>query len=261
MDAEAIERCRAFLQAATEAEIAAERDVPSRLLLDAREWNGRTVAVGYAPFEPPPPEARLVLAGLAPTPVVVKDMLTAARLRPSRRSPANVDEIVRMVRYGRLPAQKRLTRSLYEVGLARYLGLPTDEGLLLRAGPLVHMTWLLPYPVWVDGEHREVFDHPLAVPVLEEMLHKTFVPLMREAQDAIFVPLGKPASALIRYAAEAAGVSPQRVLPGLPNPMTPCPEEMRIYRGTDGGRPLWRRKYLGTWEESSRVIGRLAGVH
>lgn len=192
----------------------AKGDILNDSLLVAREGN---LAVYYAPFDHVNTDASLALVGL--TPGWQETQIAYQVFRDTRSSGGTEDEGLIAVKAAASFSgmRTRLCRWLDELGVARWLGLPSTTALFVGHAHLLHATSLSRYPVFVGPSLANYTGHgpaPGASPLLMSMVHDVLLPELAMLPTALIVPMGRSVSAALA----AAEIDAARCLYGFPHP-------------------------------------------
>ena len=210
----------------------AEIRQPNRLLIEAGTHRGKRLEVAYAPFNHVTPGARIVIVGITPGRVQMRNaLLEAQRQLHAGRSTTEALAAAKVFASFSGPMRANLVAMLDDIGVHALLGLPTTGALWNGAADRVHFTSALRYPVFVDGQNYGGQPSMLTTPLLREQLERWLVAEMRQLPDAVFVPLGPKVAEALEHAAPLAGLSRAQVLAGLPHPSGASGERIAYFLG------------------------------
>jgi hypothetical protein len=153
----------------------------------------------------------------------------------------------------------KLVELLDHIGVNRFIDRPTTAGLWSKDQDLVHFTSCLRYPVFVDGKNYSGQPAILKTPFLKAELERWLVEEMRALPKAVWVALGDHAGKAAPYAAQIAGLDPDRLIVGLPHPSGQNVERINYFLGR--GRPDGPSKKTNTARMDAareRIIGQIA---
>lgn len=190
------------------------------------------VSVHYAPFEWVNPQARVVLVGITPGKTQAANALSEAK-RVINDGAADTEVLRRAKATGAFSGAMRpnLVALLDEVGLQKWLGLPSCGDLFGSAAGLLQTASVLQFPVFVDGENYSGTPDPTMHPLLRNMVTQHFGKMCAQMPNAVFVPLGAVPSKVLAWLATQGAVDPCRVLDGLPHPSGANAERIKYFLG------------------------------
>lgn len=232
MDSQLFSRFAPLIRSMSEAELDGEMRTPVQFQLETARVGRKVVEVAYAPFDFVNRQARIVIVGLTPGRQQMRNAFREARrLLLLDVSPDVALEGAKVFASFSGPMRTKLVELLDFVGVPWLIGISTTASLWNGNAGIVHFTSALRYPVFVDGENYSGSPDMLKTPILAAQLRRWFATEMATLTDAVFVPLGlKVGRALVAVAAEV-GISPDRVLSGLPHPSGANAERIAYFLG------------------------------
>lgn len=201
----------------------------SRYFTIARDGN---IEVQYAPFEFINPNARVVLVGITPGRTQMVNALRECRRQ--LQAGASTDVALKAAKNtGAFSGAMRpnLTALMDAVGLNRWLGLSSCEGLFGSAAHLVQTTSVLRNPVFINGENYNGTPRMTTHPLLRQQLLGGFAHDARALPKAVFVPLGDKVSEGLHWLADQGALDRSRILDGLPHPSGANAERIAYFLG------------------------------
>lgn len=190
------------------------------------------VSVYYAPFEWVNPQAKVVLVGITPGRTQAANALGEAK-RALLEGAQDAEMLRRAKATGAFSGAMRpnLVALLDEIGLQRWLGLPSCLELFGSAAGLLQTASVLQFPVFVNGENYNGTPDPTKHQLLREMVLQHFAKMCAQLPDAVFVPLGPVPSKVLAWLTTEGLVAQSRVLNGLPHPSGANAERIKYFLG------------------------------
>lgn len=194
--------------------------------------NEGSLSVYYAPFEWVNPQAKVVLVGITPGRAQAANALGEAK-RVLLEGAKDAEMLQRAKATGAFSGAMRpnLVALLDEIGLQRWLGLPSCHELFGSAAGLLQTASVLQFPVFVNGENYNGTPDPTKHSLLREMVLQHFAKMCAQLPDAVFVPLGPVPSKVLAWIATEGLLANSRVLNGLPHPSGANAERIKYFLG------------------------------
>jgi hypothetical protein len=216
----------------SEAELLAEIERPSKLLIACDTFRGRQLEVAYATFDHINLDADVVIVGQTPGRQQMRNALVEAQ-RCLMRS-KSVEEAMRAAKIFASfsgPMRANLIAMLDCIGVNRALNLSSTSSLWGSDSRRVHFTSALRYPVFVEGENYAGSPSMLSTPLLQKHLMQWFAAEMALLPNAVFIPLGPKVAEAVEAVAKHLHLSLNRILSGLPHPSGANAERIAFFLG------------------------------
>lgn len=216
----------------TDAELAAEIERPQRLLLHRAMVGHRSIEIAYFPSRPVNVDAEIVVVGLTPGRVQMRNAWIEARrcLQAGYSQAETLSSVVSIAAFSGT-MRPNLVAMLDSIGVNRLLGLKSSASLWGSDSHLVQFTSVLRFPVFVDGENYSGKPSIFSTPLLQEQLMKGFGRQASKLHHAIFVPLGPTVGRAVEFATRKNKLDQNRVLVGLPHPSGAKAERIAFFLG------------------------------
>jgi len=216
----------------SKAELVAEIEHPSKLLIDHDTFRGRQLDIAYAPFDHVNLSADVVVVGLTPGRQQMRNALVEAqRCLIDGLSLEEAMSRAKVFASFSGPMRVNLVAMLDSIGVNRSLELPSTSSLWERDSGRVHFTSVLRYPTFVDGENYSGSPSLPSTPLLRKHLMQWFATEMAALPKAVFIPLGPAVSEAVEAVAKHLNLSPDRILAGLPHPSGANSERIAFFLG------------------------------
>ena len=213
-------------------EIEREVQQPVRLRVEAAEFRGKRLEVGYAPFDFINRDARVVIVGMTPGRQQMRNaIIEARRLLLAGNSLEEAARAAKVFASFSGPMRGNLVQMLDAVGVPNLLGISTTGALWNGGASAVQFTSALRYPVFVDNANYSGTPDMLKTPFLANQLRSWFASEMADLSTALFVPLGPKVATALNVLADEVGISLTQVLSGLPHPSGANGERIAYFLG------------------------------
>lgn len=188
--------------------------------------------VSYAPFEYINPNARVVIVGITPGRQQMLNALREARRQLDLNSdPMQVLKSAKSVGAFSGDIRTHLVNLLDNVGINKWLGIPSCSALFGEFASLVQTTSALRNPVFYKGKDYNGTPNMTRNPILREQLLSHFAEDAKALPNAIFVPLGSKVTEALQFLAAQGHINSDQILDGLPHPSPQNIERIRYFLG------------------------------
>lgn len=195
---------------------------PNRLRLYPKPGNSdpNGIEILWAPFDFINRDARIVIVGVTPGPNQALLSYNAVRTAAAQgKNPREDLERIKVEASFRGPVMEPNLKSILEhSGLAELAGIEDIDDLWTRESRRVHFTSTIRYPAFINGK---LFNNQIDSLGHSELRRyvETFLAeeLASVTAEAVIVALGQEGPKIVRHAAKAAGLDPERVV-ALPHP-------------------------------------------
>lgn len=221
-------RFRQAMTRAADTSSAADRPLPADLLL------GRdgALSVYYAPFDDVNLQAKVVLLGITPGQTQAANALAVARdALVQGHSDAHALRLAKRAAGFSGTMRHSLVEMLDEVGLQRHLGLASAGELFHGKADWLQTASCLVFPTFIDGKNYNGTPDMTRQPLLTGFLTSHLVPLIKSLSGAVIIPLGPKPNRALEWVERTHGISPARVLRGLPHPSGANAERIAYFLG------------------------------
>lgn len=213
---------------ATENDIRSDVTLAGRLVLSS----AGPLVVSYAPFEHIQRGARVAIVGITPGAQQAANALCEFR----RQLVAGIGSSAALAATKVFasfsgPMRANLVAMLDQIGLARWLKLPTTAALWTSHGQFVHFTSALRYPVYFQGSNYNGRPPMTASAPLLRLIEECLREEVAALPDAVWIPLGPKAFVGLQHLVDAGSLNPARVLSGLPHPSGANGERIAYFLG------------------------------
>ncbi len=178
------------------------------------------IEILWAPFDFVNRNARIAIVGVTPGPNQARRSYKAVRLAVAKGNDprANLERIKAEASFRGDVIEPNLKSLLEHSGLAERAGIEDIDNLWTEEAGKVHFTSTIRYPTFINGElfNNQIasLKHPELRKYVETCLAEELANL---PTDADIVALGQKGPRIVRHAAKAAGIDPERVV-ALPHP-------------------------------------------
>lgn len=190
------------------------------------------ISVYYAPFEWVNPQARVVLVGITPGKVQAANALAEAQR--ALKAGCTVEDVLRRAKLtGAFSGAMRpnLVALLDCIGIQRWLGIASCEGLFGASAGMLQTASVLQFPVFLSGGNYNGTPDPTKHALLKGMLADHFGAMARRLPNAVFVPLGPVPSKALEWLVSQGSLPDFRALHGLPHPSGANAERIAYFLG------------------------------
>ena len=219
-----------LLRAMSDSDLEREIAAPDRFLIESASARGRRIDVAYAPFDYINHAAKIVIVGITPGRVQMRNaLMEARRLLKAGKTEAEAMSGAKVFASFSGPMRSNLIAMLDHVGVNHLIGVGSTDKLWAEHSDKVQFTSALRYPTFVNGGNYSGNPSMTKVPMLEAQLARWFGAEMQALRHAIFVPLGDKVADALTMVANKAGIGTERILNGMPHPSGANVERIQFF--------------------------------
>jgi hypothetical protein len=180
----------------------------------------KKLAIYYAPFEYVNKVAKIVIIGITPGLFQMKQAYsTIWNHRNEDISDESLLHEVKKQSSFQGPMRKNLITMLDELGLQRYLQIPSTSHLFDTQAHMVQTNSVIKYPVFYQGKnYNGSTPNMIRTDSLMDYIKKGFVKEINTMDKPLLIPLGVNVSQLLDYLIEHQHINEHTILRGFPHP-------------------------------------------
>lgn len=222
------DRFAELLKHATELDLQSDVTLGGRLVLNSAD----NLKISYAPFDYIERSARLVIVGITPGAQQASNALCEAhRKLVTGSTHAEALKAAKVFASFSGPMRTNLVAMLDNIGLNRWLGVPTTAEVWDNRSDLIHFTSALRYPVFVNGKNYSGAPAMTKTPALRSLLLHCLAEEAKALPNAVWVPLGPNAGEGLAALVQNGLLSQDRVFSGMPHPSGANAERIAYFLG------------------------------